>query len=208
PQVMGFLPQRSPEALQRQATTSRKGRTRPANLREQVDENAVKLWPTPTTMDNLKPRDNKKLREWNNSRDGRKNRVALSNLREAVCDPAYQQKWPTPKTPTGGGQTERTTPGGGIRKLEDAVSADIGMNTGQLNPTWVEWLMRWPLNWTSLEPIGGIIGLGWDSDPADTDEIPRVAKGVKDRVNRLKALGNGQVPQCVVAAWGILGGKG
>jgi len=29
------------------------------------------------------------------------------------------QMWLTPKTPTGGGQNYRTTPGGGLRKLED-----------------------------------------------------------------------------------------
>jgi hypothetical protein len=29
--------------------------------------------------------------------------------------------WPTPKTPTGGGQTQRMTPGGGLRKLEDVA---------------------------------------------------------------------------------------
>ncbi len=58
---------------------------------------------------------------------------------------------PTPKTPTGGGQMERTTPGGGIRKLEDAVSQMEGYNTGQLNPMWVEWLMGYPLGWTDLK---------------------------------------------------------
>ncbi|EPT3124242.1 DNA cytosine methyltransferase [Pseudomonas aeruginosa] len=25
---------------------------------------------------------------------------------------------------------------------------------GQLNPTWVEWLMGWPLEWTALKPLG------------------------------------------------------
>ena len=40
-----------------------------------------------------------------------------------------------------------------------------------------------------------------------TGPIPRVATGIKDRVNRLKALGNGQVPLCAVAAWEILIGK-
>lgn len=34
--------------------------------------------------------------------------------------------------------------------------------------------------------------------------IPRVAIGIKDRVNRLKAIGNGQVPQCAALAWRIL----
>jgi hypothetical protein len=37
-----------------------------------------------------------------------------------------------------------------------------------------------------------------------TGPIPRVATGIKDRVNRLKALGNGQVPLCAAAAWHIL----
>ena len=34
--------------------------------------------------------------------------------------------------------------------------------------------------------------------------IPRVAKGVKDRTARVKALGNGQVPLCVVLAVAVL----
>lgn len=36
--------------------------------------------------------------------------------------------------------------------------------------------------------------------------IPRVATGIPNRVNRLKALGNGQVPLCVKVAWEILKG--
>jgi len=54
PNTMDHLPQRSEEALVRQATTQRKGRTRPANLREQVNSKAIEiyknptLWPTPT----------------------------------------------------------------------------------------------------------------------------------------------------------------
>lgn len=34
--------------------------------------------------------------------------------------------------------------------------------------------------------------------------LGRVANGVADRVDRLKALGNGQVPQCAAQAWRIL----
>ena len=48
PNTMDHLPQRSPEALHRLATTHRKGRTRPSNLREQVDEVTLRMWPTPT----------------------------------------------------------------------------------------------------------------------------------------------------------------
>ena len=31
------------------------------------------------------------------------------------------------------------------------LNAEIG---GALNPTWVEWLMGWPLEWTALQPLG------------------------------------------------------
>ena len=26
-------------------------------------------------------------------------------------------------------------------------------NGGHLNPTWVEWLMGWPVGWTDLKPL-------------------------------------------------------
>jgi hypothetical protein len=116
-------------------------------------------------------------------------------------------------------------------------------NGGQLNPSWVCWLMGWPIGWTSLDPLNDILWLDWSVDPADSESteqwaipnasarsgrnpntgsgeglyyqvrekgatenpiIPRIARGIKDRVNRLKALGNGQVPLCAAAAWHIL----
>jgi DNA (cytosine-5)-methyltransferase 1 len=40
----------------------------------------------------------------------------------------------------------------------------------------------------------------WPTEPA----VGRVAHGVANRVDRIKALGNGQVPAVVRAAWGIL----
>jgi len=61
-----------------------------------------------------------------------------------------RQMWPTPKRPSGGGQIERKTPGGGIRKLEDKVSQVEGYNTGQLNPVWVTRLMGYPDGWLEL----------------------------------------------------------
>jgi hypothetical protein len=48
PNTMDHMEQRSPEALQKQFQTTRKGRTQPANLREQIiPEN----WPTPAQRD-------------------------------------------------------------------------------------------------------------------------------------------------------------
>lgn len=166
---------------------------------------------------------------------------------------------------------------------------------GQLNPEWVEWLMNWPLGWTSLDPLrkdnfddweqrtqtssknvsGGIVrSMWWDNDPSEashrqesvkqrteqhSDSLPRlphertfengdmgsgtskaidmrdlpngvsaetespvyplresgmferegqavsrIALGIKNRVDRLKALGNGQVSLVAATAWHLL----
>jgi DNA (cytosine-5)-methyltransferase 1 len=40
-----------------------------------------------------------------------------------------------------------------------------------------------------------------------TPRMGRVDNGVAHRMDRLKAVGNGQVPQCAAAAWHILGGE-
>ena len=44
------------------------------------------------------------------------------------------------------GSTERWDNPERSRNLNDQVG-------GQLNPTWVEWLMGWPLEWTDLKPL-------------------------------------------------------
>jgi hypothetical protein len=75
---------------------------------------------------------------------------------------------------------------------------------GQLNPDWVEWLMGWPIGWTSLEPMAALIWPDWSHDPADSGEVPRVSTGIPRRTARLKAIGNGQCPQALVIAWKIL----
>ena len=46
---------------------------------------------------------------------------------------------------------------------------------------------------------------GWREDWWTTEpDVGRVADGVAARVDRLKAIGNGQVPQCAAEAWRIL----
>jgi DNA (cytosine-5)-methyltransferase 1 len=82
-------------------------------------------WPTPTVCGNY---NRKGLSE--RSGDG---------LATAVM------KWPTPtahNAKEGGfpAEYERNTP---------TLAAQAG---GSLNPTWVEWLMGWPLGWTDLKP--------------------------------------------------------
>ena len=113
PNTMDYLPQRSAESLKRQAETSRKGRTRPANLREQVCEETVRMWPTPTAMDS-KGLDNHLRKDASNSRS-----ILLS---QKVTLIEHGE----------GGQDLATSVG------------------GLLNPTWVEWLMGFPIGWTDL----------------------------------------------------------
>ena len=52
---------------------------------------------------------------------------------------------------------------------------------------------------------GGLLGNKWNSEWwAVEPDVGRVANGVARRVDRLKAIGNGQVPAVVRAAWNIL----
>lgn len=47
-------------------------------------------------------------------------------------------------------------------------------------------------------------GMGTSSWWATEPNIPRVSIGVKNRVDRLKAISNGQVPAVAALAWSIL----
>ena len=92
--------------------------------------------------------------------------------------------------------------GSGGDDLQTAVAKRKRLG-GTLNPGWIEWLMGWPIGWTSLEPLTDPINLGpetWDVEP----DIPRVTTGQENRVARIKAIGNGQVPPCAATAWRIL----
>ncbi len=62
-----------------------------------------------------------------------------------------REMWPTPVRHDANGAApadfKRHTP-------PLAAAATKGTPGGKLNPMWVEWLMAWPLGWSSLEPLG------------------------------------------------------
>ena len=64
------------------------------------------------------------------------------------------------------------------------------------------------INWAVESELGGMVdGLASGTHIAcSASDVPilRVATGVRDRVNRLKAIGNGQVPLTAAAAWCLL----
>ena len=125
---MDSLPSRSYEAMKRQATNGgRKNRSRPGNLREQIDPlmcqaydearmeaNGIKMWPTPNASD---------------SRD-----------RGNMSNPAIQ------------------------RRAEIGKQLNLSMvvhpTSGKLNPTWVEWLMNFPIGFTATHDIMGFNSKG------------------------------------------------
>lgn len=58
-----------------------------------------------------------------------------------------QQKWRTPQSRDWKGPCGRAYKG----EAKDQPSQT--QQAGQLNPSWVEWLMGWPIEWTGLKPL-------------------------------------------------------
>ena len=108
---------------------------------------AATMWPTPAARDS-KGANSREHCEKNGT--GRKHMDQLAN---AVVHPDL--KYPTPKT---NGFCGGSGAAAKIRQNEDLSTEEkrsmLAGNGGQLNPTWVEWLIGWPLGWTDLKPLG------------------------------------------------------
>jgi len=225
-----------------------------------------------------------------------------SNSRKALKK--RMENWPTPVASMhkGSSPAALTRKSGASRENDRLDHAVMAADAGQLNPDWVEWMMNWPIGWTSLEPLshkqfkywqessaahlhsngmremwfdidpatapqgqepdeqrpgecgGALSDLpqggshdGWDMGqgqggtgylqslqfgiPADTIKacdglrpgmpegmganlrksplgfVPRTGAGIMSRSDRLRAIGNGQVPIVAATAWEILKGE-
>ena len=89
---------------------------------------------------------------------------------------------------------------------EDERKAFRAGNGGALNPDWVEWLMGWPVGWTSLMPLDCRKYYKWLSG-YNREPSEKITQTKENRTPRLKAIGNGQVPQAAASAWCLLGGR-
>jgi DNA (cytosine-5)-methyltransferase 1 len=75
--------------------------------------------------------------------------------------------------------------------------ADLGHASGEGLQT--PWAQSFGAHWIKSGRPASATGW-WRTEP----DVDRVANGVAARVDRLKALGNGQVPACAAAAWRVL----
>ena len=105
----------------------------PAHL---ISETESGLWPTPTTAQGGPNHNSPQVLKGNHG----------INLSGAVS------RWPSPKA--------RDWKDGRSAGTKNRDSPDLGkvvgqsLQSGALNPTWVEWLMGWPLGLTDLKPLG------------------------------------------------------
>jgi hypothetical protein len=152
---------------------------------------AVQMWPTPQAFD---------AKDFQYSPEALKRaKDGYANLREEVL------RWPTPnsrdfKGAPGPGWTgqaslpravQLATPSARDWKSGKASQATHDKNSrplseqigGSLNPTWVEWLMNWPLDWTDGGPLNPQMFRVWLQvsrtawtvcEPSVTDGCPSV----------------------------------
>jgi hypothetical protein len=138
PTTMDKLPPKSAQALHKEATMARPGRSKPANLRDQVSN--MQNWPTPDAS----PRGPTK--DYNPKAKSQSGRTLQS----------FVAKFPTPQASDHRDRGNMSNPSIQRRVAigkQIMLSQSVAPNSGQLNPPWVEWLMGWPLGWTDLRPL-------------------------------------------------------
>jgi len=102
---------------------------------------AVQMWPTPTTQDA--------------SNDGGPSQFERNSLPLN----AAVKTFPTPTS------SNRDSAGGSNSRAKQ--KKDGTYISGQLNPTWVEWLMGFPLGWTDCDPSATVSSRRSRSGSAD-----------------------------------------
>ena len=214
PNTMDHLPPRSEEGTTKVMDGQRKGRTKPANLREQLDEQTMSLykqtsstlWPTPThqtagtgpmikTLVTKEGTPAKKGERAYNPKTGKhvqltlnravslwptpttkgyghasmgqtmifRKKVEAGEMTEQQAEqmlgctlrPPRMEKWNYPKKemfPTPSANEDAAgRPGGKMQKMLGNHPSVRDQSSGTLNPTWVEWLMGYPIGYTDLD---------------------------------------------------------
>lgn len=111
-----------------------------------VQEEEQKMWPTPGARDSNPPEPQEK---WQ-ARAKKKKEQGINlhfTLRQAVMKD-QQKMWPTPTA----NEDAAGRPEGKMQRMLGNHPDVRSQGIGTLNPTWVEWLMGFPIGYTDLKP--------------------------------------------------------
>ncbi len=126
----------------------------PINQEEGYQIIRQQMWPTPRAQESTESMEAILLRK-------QKHGSAQVNLTAAV---KWRESWPTPQASEArqGYQDRSRGKKGSQESLTTIVQGGKAKEVGgALNPTWVEWLMGWPLGWTSMECMQGLTWAAW-----------------------------------------------
>ena len=127
-----------------------------SNSRKALKKRTEK-WPTPTSSDWMNPKQNGI--EFTNNRFVRTSLTTGVKFGAKLSDAVnleMKKKWPTPQASD---NRDRGNMSNAVVQRRIAIgkqvllSQSVSPTSGQLNPTWVEWLMGWPQEWTDLKPL-------------------------------------------------------
>nr|WP_244379156.1 hypothetical protein [Phascolarctobacterium faecium] len=186
-------------------------------LERHINESECLLWHTSDCSDRRSPKskqqgvNNQVKAYWrtpqsHNGAQGPKSKMfyekCLKTGQSAITLVDQVKNWTTPaaRDSKGSNSAKHLSTGHHINQLANKVK--LNKTEGQLNADWVELLMGLPIGWTDINVAKEDIE-SWQGWPAAINveqyayEPPRVIVGQKNRAKRLKALGNGCVPQQV-----------
>jgi len=218
PNTMGHLPSRSVEAQREMALGQRKGRSKPSNLREQVDPEQVavyqeaKNWPTPTAAEGSKI-------------GGQANygQVGLSNHPSIVGSVTREkgtksgkENWATPQARDWKGAEGRAYKGLTKDLPAQVELREKNIKSGKENwptPTKSDMKDTWnggrgeTLVSKMKEKRSGKLNPDWCEQLMGLPVGWTKINDADDRISRLIAIGNGVVPQTAALAWVTLSEK-
>jgi len=131
----------SPNGVDRFHTPCTTGLDGGSNSRKALKKRQ-EIWPTPRAKTGGAEDSSNKIRP-----SGHRGQT---NLAGAV------KNWPTPQASDNRDRGNMSNPSIQRRVAigkQIMLSQSVDPISGQLNPTWVEWLMGWPLGWTDLKPL-------------------------------------------------------
>lgn len=186
-------------------------------LERHINESECLLWHTSDCSDRRSPKskqqgvNNQVKAYWrtpqsHNGAQGPKSKMfyekCLKTGQSAITLVDQVKNWPIPaaRDSKGSNSAKHLSTGHHINQLANKVK--LNKTEGQLNADWVELLMGLPIGWTDINVAKEDIE-SWQGWPVAINveqyayEPPRVIVGQKNRAKRLKALGNGCVPQQV-----------